>query len=168
MLDDTIGEAMKKFLAILGLVTLSIAATPLAAHAGKANANKFVVIMTASDEVPLCAPATNAARGQASFRVTDAAAGTVAYKLVANNLPGDITMAHIHLAPAGTPGPVVQPLALALGAENGVIARGTFTNAALVAALQADPSAYYVNVHSSVCQPGVIRGQFGDRGSSRS
>jgi hypothetical protein len=48
--------------------------------------------------------------------------------------------------------------------EHGVIAQGTFTNADLVEALQADPGAYYVNVHSDVCQTGVIRGQLGDEG----
>ena len=27
-------------------------------------------------------------------------------------------------------------------------------------------SGYYVNVHTNLCQPGVIRGQLGDRGPS--
>ena len=83
--------------------------------------------------MPLCATATNAARGQALFHVVDEATGEVRFKLVANNLPGDIVAAHIHVAPAGVPGPVVQPLALTPGAENGVIGQGSFTNPALVA-----------------------------------
>ncbi len=157
---------MRKFCVLLGFVALAILVVPATAFAGTKPATKFVVVMKASDEVPHCEPATNAARGNAVFRVTDATAGTVKYKLVANNLPGVITMAHIHLAPPGTPGPIVQPLALVPGAENGVIGTGTFTNPSLVEALQADPAAYYVNVHSDVCQPGVIRGQFGDRGPS--
>ena len=158
---------MRKVLAIIGFVGFAIAAAPLPAHAKTSNEKKFVVVMTAKDEVPLCAPATNAARGQAVFKVTDATAGTVTYKLVANNLPGDITMAHIHIGPKGTPGPIVQALALTPGAENGVIGKGTFTNPTLVPLLQADPSGYYVNVHSSECTPGVVRGQFGDRGAAQ-
>jgi CHRD domain len=66
----------------------------------------------------------------------------------------------------GVAGPVVQPLPPTPGAENGVIGTGTFSNPALVAAMQADPDGYYVNVHTNVCQPGVIRGQLGDRGPS--
>ena len=100
----------------------------------------------------------------AEFHVSDAAAGTVDYTVVANNLPGDITAAHIHVAPTGVAGAIVQPLALEPGAENGVIGRGTFTNAALVAAIQAAPDNYYVNVHTNICPSGVIRGQLGDHG----
>ena len=106
-------------------------------------------------------PATNAARGVATFHVIDAAAGVVRYKVVANNLPGDVIAAHIHIAPVGVPGDIVQPLPLTPGAENGVVGTGTFTNPTLLAAMQATPENYYVNVHSTVCQPGVIRGQLG-------
>jgi len=157
---------MKRFCVLLALIALPILALPATASAKPEPAKNFLVVMKASDEVPLCAPATNAARGSATFHVTDATAGTVKYKLVANNLPGDITAAHIHLAPKGQPGAIVQPLALTPGVNSGVIGRGTFTNPDVVTALQADPSAYYVNVHSSVCPSGVIRGQFGGHGSS--
>jgi hypothetical protein len=100
----------------------------------------------------------------AVFHVLDESTGLVSYKLVANNIPGNTTAAHIHIAPKGQPGPVVQPLAFAPGEENGVIGRGTFTNKALLDAIQADPGAYYVNVHSTVCGSGVIRGQLGEHG----
>ena len=85
--------------------------------------------MTAAQEEPTCTAATNAARGVAVFHVVDEATGTVDFKLIANNLPGDIIAAHIHIAPKGTPGPVVQPLPPTPGDENGVIAQGTFVNA---------------------------------------
>ena len=124
----------------------------------------FVAVLSAGEEVPRCAAATNAARGVATFHVRDEATGTVQYQVVANNLPGDITAAHIHLAPKGVAGPVVQPLGLRPGAENGVVGKGTFTNPALLAAIRANPANYYVNVHSTVCPSGVIRGQLGDHG----
>jgi CHRD domain len=119
----------------------------------------FVAVLTAEDEVPLCAPAGNDARGVAVFHVLDEATGLVSYRLVANNIPGATTAAHIHLAPTGVPGGVVQPLSFTSGSEQGVVGEGTFTNPALLAAIRANPQNYYVNVHSTVCGPGVIRGQ---------
>jgi hypothetical protein len=162
------GDAMRKLCALLGLATLPVVgawAPAFAASKGGAP-TRLVVLMKASQEVPTCDPATKAARGSAVFHITDATAGTVAYKLVAKGLPGDLTAAHIHQAPAGTPGSIVQPLDLNTGAKSGVIGRGTFTNPNLVAALESSPSDYYVNVHTSVCQSGVIRGQFAKGGSS--
>ena len=155
---------MKKLFVVLGAAVVSVAAVMPVASAAQPPPRTFVAVLNASNEVPTCTEATNAARGSAIFHVVDEATGTVNYKVVANNLPGEIILAHIHIAPKGTPGPVVQPLPPTPGVEHGVIAEGTFTNAALVAALQADPDAYYVNVHSTVCTSGVIRGQLGDHG----
>jgi CHRD domain len=146
----------------------TVAAVALVMSTGVGSAapepKTFVAVMSAADEVPLCAQADNSARGVAVFHVVDEATGLVSYKVVANNLPGDIVAAHIHIAPPGVPGPILQPLALTPGAENGVIGAGTFTNKSLLDAMQANPQDYYVNVHSSVCLSGVIRGQLGDHG----
>lgn len=154
---------MTKLIAALAacLATL-IAAT--AALADSPAPKTFVAVLNAEDERPLCAPAGTNARGVAVFHVVDVATGLVEYKLIANSLPGTITAAHIHIAPTGTPGLVVQPLPLEAGEEQGVIGTGTFTNPALVAAMQANPQNYYVNVHSTVCGPGVIRGQLDEHG----
>ena len=149
---------------LLFLLTLvALIATPVVSADAPAPTT-FVAVLSAGEEVPHCAAATDAARGVAVFHVVDQATGTVEYRIVANNLPGTITASHIHLAPKGVAGPVVQPLALMPGEENGVIGSGTFTNPALLAAIQANPQAYYVNVHSTVCPSGVIRGQLGDHG----
>lgn len=124
-----------------------------------------MAVLTAEDEVPLCAPAGNDARGVAVFHVLDEAIGLVSYKLVANNIPGTTTAAHIHFAPKGTPGGVVQPLPFTSpGEEQGVVGEGTFTNLALLTAIRANPQNYYVNLHSTVCGPGVIRGQLDEHG----
>lgn len=124
----------------------------------------FVAVLSAAEEVPTCVPAGNESRGLAIFQVRDAATGMVEFKLVANNLPETPVAAHIHVGPAGVAGPVVQPLGVTPGEENGVIKEGSFMNPALVAALQADPQAYYVNVHTNVCPAGAIRGQLGTHG----
>jgi hypothetical protein len=154
---------MTKLIAVFaaGLATL-VAATVALADAPAPTT--FVAVLTAEDEVPLCAPAGSDARGIATFNVLDEATGLVSYRIVANNIPGNITAAHIHVAPTGVPGPVVQPLPLTAGAEQGVIGEGTFTNPALLAAIRANPQNYYVNVHSTVCGPGVIRGQLDEQG----
>jgi hypothetical protein len=154
---------MNKLLSILVLAAATLVAAAVASGA-QAPAKSFVATLTSDEEVPGCASATNAARGSFVAMVVDEATGTVEWMLVANNLPGDIIAAHIHIAPKGVAGPVVQPLPPTPGAENGVIGTGTFSNPALVAAIQANPDGYYVNVHTDVCQPGVIRGQLGDHG----
>jgi len=155
---------MRKTTLALFAAALAFAAMPTAASAEAPAPTTFVVTLNAADEVPLCATATDAARGVAVFRVTDEASGTVQWTLVANNLPGTTTAAHIHIGAEGVAGAVVQPLDFTPGAENGVLAKGSFSNAALLAALRADPDNYYVNVHSNVCPRGVVRGQFGDTG----
>jgi hypothetical protein len=148
---------------VFALGALTLIATALT-FAAQPPANTFRAVLSADEEVPTCVAATNAARGSFVAHVVDEATGTVEWKLVANNLPGDIVAAHIHFGAKGASGPVVEPLPPTAGEENGVVGTGTFTNAGLVSALRANPDGYYVNVHSTVCGAGVIRGQLGDHG----
>jgi hypothetical protein len=147
-------------LAAAGLVTAAVAL------GAQPPAQTFVAVLNSGEEVPHCAAATDAARGVFVAHVVDEATGTVEWRLVANNLPGNIVAAHIHLAPKGVAGPVVQPTPPTPGAENGVVGTGTFSNPALVAAIRANPDNYYVNAHTNVCPAGVIRGQLADHGPS--
>jgi CHRD domain len=146
-------------------IVLAFLALAGSAAADKPAASTFVAVLNSDNETGVCAGISNSARGVAIFHVTDEATGTVEWRLVANNLPGTTSAAHIHRGQPGVAGPVVQPLVFPAGNENGVIGTGTFTNPALLAAIRADPTNYYVNVHTTPnCPGGVIRGQFGDQG----
>ncbi|HEV8688400.1 MAG TPA: CHRD domain-containing protein [Gaiellaceae bacterium] len=149
---------------VLGVAAVTAFAVVGAAGADSPPPTTFVTPMDTFQEVPACVAGDNSTRGLAIFHVVDQATGTVAYKLIANNLPGTPRAAHIHLAPRGTAGGIVQPLMLMAGEENGVIADATFTSPAIVAALQTNGNAYYVNVHTEVCPGGALRGQLGEHG----
>ncbi len=154
---------MKKLYTLLGVLAGALVAVAVAA-ADPPLPKTFVAPLDTAQEVPGCPQAGNEARGLAIFRVVDQATGTVEVKIVANNLPGTIVAAHIHIAPRGEAGPVVQPTPPTPGEENGVVAEGSFSNPTLLAAMQEDPQAYYVNVHTNVCPQGAIRGQLGEHG----
>lgn len=67
------------------------------------------------------------------------------------------TAAHIHVAPAGTAGPVVVPLAAPTdGTSKGCIQD---VDRDLIRAIVHDPDQYYVNVHNAEFPPGAVRGQ---------
>jgi len=157
---------VNKVLSVLVLAAAGLASVAIASGA-KPPAKTFVAVMNSKQEVPHCDSATNAARGVFVAHVTNEAAGTVRWKIVANNLPGDIIAAHIHIGPKGVAGPVVQPTPPTPGKENGVVGRGSFSNPALLAAIRANPGNYYVNVHTDTCTSGVIRGQLGDHGPAK-
>jgi CHRD domain len=67
-----------------------------------------------------------------------------------------LTAAHIHVAPAGSPGPVVIPLppTSPTGGQGCVTA-----DRSLIVAILTNPTAYYFNVHNADFQPGALRGQ---------
>jgi CHRD domain len=122
-----------------------------------------VAQLSAENEVPGCpAGVESGANGVAIIQI-DAATGEISYRVVATNLPGTIAGspgAHIHVGAAGEMGPVVEPLVLT-GLNSGLVAEGTATDEALAAAILADPANYYVNVHTTVCPDGAVRGQLG-------
>jgi hypothetical protein len=123
----------------------------------------FVAALSAENEVPGCAAGEESgAAGRAIVRI-DADTGEITYRVVARRLPGTIAGspgAHIHVGAAEEMGPVVQALELT-GRDRGLVAIGTATNPALAEAIVADPANYYVNVHTTACPAGAIRGQLG-------
>jgi hypothetical protein len=155
------GTMLKLFVALAAAV-LALVLTPVA-NAQERTLTTFVADLSAENEVPGCpAGVESGASGVAIIQIDDDT-GEISYHVVATNLPGTIAGspgAHIHVGAAGVVGPVVEPLQLT-GLETGLVAAGTATNKGLAAAILADPANYYVNVHTTVCPDGAVRGQLG-------
>jgi hypothetical protein len=129
----------------------------------------FVAPLSGAEEVALEEVETKA-RGHAFFQVNQD--GTeLSYRLIVANIE-NVTMAHIHLAPAGVNGPAVAFLfgpAQINGRFSGVLAEGTITAADLIGPLAGDSLSdlmheirdgnAYVNVHTAQYPAGEIRGQ---------
>jgi len=92
--------------------------------------------------------------GSATFKV-DPDKGQVCYELEVKDI-GTAVAAHIHKGAAGANGPPVVGLdSPASGKSAGCKA----ADAAVANALIADPSGYYVNVHTATAPGGAVRGQ---------
>jgi Cu/Zn superoxide dismutase len=114
--------------------------------------------LAGSNSVP---PVPSTATGSATITV-DTATNTVHYSVQFSGLSSGLTASHIHQGAAGTNGPVVVPFAIgtAAGQTSGSFS-GDNTTApmTIVAELASNPSAFYVNVHSTTFPAGEIRGQ---------
>jgi CHRD domain len=152
---------MLKLSAVLAACVLALALNPVA-NAQQRAPTTFVTVLSAENEVPGCpAGEESGARGVAIVQIQET--GEIRYRVVARKLPGTIAGspgAHIHVGAAGAMGPIVEPLQLT-GRDTGLVASGTAIDAALAEAILADPANYYVNVHTTVCPGGAIRGQLG-------
>jgi hypothetical protein len=101
------------------------------------------------------------ASGSATI-VIDVDAGTACWEMSAENLEdGDqFTVSHIHEGAVGVSGGVVVDLDLELsGTEFDSEGCTEGVDADVLQAIVDAPAGYYVNVHSEVNPPGVIRGQ---------
>ncbi|HEX8359011.1 MAG TPA: CHRD domain-containing protein [Longimicrobium sp.] len=135
----------------------------------------FGATLSGDEEVPANA---SRARGSAIFKLSDDGA-TLHYRLVVANIEG-VTQSHIHIAPAGSNGPVVVFLYgfnAAGTSRSGVLAEGEITASKLIARPAIGFGATmpelvqrmragnaYVNVHTLAIPPGEIRGQIDVRG----
>ena len=153
---------MSRWFAALAVGVLGLAVGPVASAQDRAPST-FVAVLSAENEVPGCPAGEESGAGGSAIVRIDEDTGEISYRVVARRLPGTIAGSpggHIHVGAVGEMGPVVQALELT-GREQGLIASGTATNPALAEAILADPANYYVNVHTTVCPAGAIRGQLG-------
>ncbi|MFE5672609.1 CHRD domain-containing protein [Agromyces sp. NPDC056523] len=146
---------MKPTIARNAAASLVAAAALALTGAGAANAAPAIPL-NGGQEAPR--PNNFGAHGSFSYEIDDDL-NRFCYTLVVNDLSAPATAAHVHVAPRNTPGPVVIPLAVPSATDFSVSGCTTVNDEALLDAIAANPSAYYVNVHNANNQPGEIRGQ---------
>ena len=148
---------------ILVSLALAAAAYPVATSAGpNGSPNGTACVentqLRAANEVP---PTTSIAFGHTQIKVGND--GTIEFMTQIQNPGGENFFAgHIHVAPAGVIGPVVQPLFVGGPTTDSHIEQsGEVSNPSLGAAICASPGDYYVNYHSTEHPGGAVRGQLG-------
>ena len=125
---------------------------PLSAK--RAGGRPLTTTLTGAAERP--GPGDPDGTGTATIRLNPGQ-GKVCFVLTASNIILPATGAHIHIAPVGSPGPIVVPLVApdATGVSGGCVSAPRD----LIMAILLDPSAYYVNIHTTDFPAGAIRGQ---------
>jgi hypothetical protein len=152
---------MRRLLFSLVVACTVVALTASAVPAKNGNGVMCVLHakLTANNETG----STSTAKGHTLIKVrTD---GTIQFRTHISNKNGETFVAgHIHQAPVGVAGPVVVPLFVAPSPPTSarqIKQRGVATpNAGTTGAnLCQNPSAYYVNYHTTAFPGGAIRGQ---------
>jgi hypothetical protein len=118
----------------------------------------FTTQLRAENEVPF---SNSEATGVSQIKVRND--GTIEFMTHILNEGGETFFAgHIHIAPEGVPGPVVQSLFQGGPTSDAQIMQsGEVSNPALGAAICSNPTAYYVNYHTTEHPAGALRGQLG-------
>lgn len=147
--------------AFAGALLLALAVAGAAVARTQATTIQLSTAMKAAEEVPAPAGDVSAARGTFSASATKSETGAVVtWQMTFTGLTGPAGAAHIHMAPQGTPGPVVVPLC---GPCQSPASGTANVNATVLAALETGGA--YVNIHTPTNGPGEIRGQIGVRAS---
>jgi hypothetical protein len=142
---------MKKTTLYIVLILLTVLAlTSVAADGGR----KFTTTLTGAAEAP--GPGDPDGSGTA-FLSLNPGTGQVCFELSVSGIALPASGAHIHVAPAGSPGPVVVPLTPP--DESGTSSGCVSASRELIIAIIQNPEAYYVNVHTTEFPPGAVRGQ---------
>jgi CHRD domain len=150
---------MRKYYA--ALVTSFVVALAVAGVANAEGGRPLSTGLTGAEEAP--GPGDANATGQADLTINQGQ-NEVCFTISWANVDGEVFAGHIHVAPAGSPGPIVVTLFTgSFAGTDSVTGCVEDVDAALIKAIRHDPTAYYVNVHSRPNFPGgAIRGQLGD------
>ena len=131
----------------LGLVVLAALVVATGATAAAQKGGSLHATLTGKAETPKGDPD---GRGTAEVTITGR---RVCWEIKVSKVQ-TIMAAHIHKGKPGTAGPVVVPFGKTFKAKG-----CTTTTAAIAAAIQRNPAAYYVNVHNAKYPGGALRGQ---------
>ncbi len=152
---------MRRFLfllLILGIVlVVFVFAIPVAAERldrPNQGGRSLSATLTGAAEVP--GPGDPDGSGTARL-ILNRGQGEICFKITVANITLPASAAHIHVGPAGVAGGIVVTLTApnASGSSSGCVS----VDSDLVTAIGNDPSAYYVNVHTSDFPGGAVRGQ---------
>jgi CHRD domain. len=140
-----------KIMALVGLAVL------FGAPPAQAKTASYTATLSPDEEVPTKGPA--GASGTAKVDInTDT--NQVCYELTPSGLSEPPSAGHIHTGAKGASGPVYIDFAVPTnGLKNCVT-----SEAAKVSAVTANPSGYYVNIHTASYAAGAIRGATGGGG----
>ena len=101
---------------------------------------------------------TGAEGGAHGFFMYEIDGDELCYTLEVDKLTVPAVAAHIHIAPRDVAGPIVIPLTVGSGTSFEVSDCVT-ADPALLAAIEENPRAYYINVHTPTYPGGEVRGQ---------
>jgi len=142
---------IRTFVICLGAGLLSALALSVVAVADDGG-RPLATTLTGAAEVP--GPGDPDGSGTATIRL-NVGQGEVCFELAVSGI-APATASHIHVAPAGVPGPVVVPLAPPTsGTSSGCVA----ADPDLIKNIVKNPQDYYVNVHNAEFPGGALRGQ---------
>jgi hypothetical protein len=150
-------------------VSAAVAAVALAVPASAADGGRpFSTTLSGAEEcnnLGVCGVGDPDGTGSADVRINPGQE-EVCYTIAVADIgaAGTSVRAHIHLAPAGSNGGIVVPLAEPAVPlpESGVLEGCQAADRALLLDILLNTEQYYVNVHTPTFPAGAIRGQLGD------
>jgi len=148
----------RRLLVLAAALTVALV-VPNAAVGAEEAGRPFSTALTGAAEVP--GPGDADASGSASI-VLNQGLATVCFDVSWEDIDGTVVASHIHVGPVGVACPVVVTLFTGeFGGTDAVSGCATGVDRGLIKAIRQDPSAYYVNIHSTIFPAGAVRGQLG-------
>jgi hypothetical protein len=142
---------MKRRNGILFTISLVLFALLLLAGIASASGRPLAADLTGAAEAP--GPGDPDGSGSAVITLNQGQ-GEVCFDITVTGVE-PITAAHIHVAPPGSPGPVVVNFNPAVNGLSGCVA----ASAEIIKAIRQNPADYYINVHNAPYPAGALRGQ---------